>query len=443
MNNKGKSKATADAITSYRHIHLRQHYAVERYCQLKKEAEMQDFLEKQFKENASGYNNRFIVIPQNITETMMSQYSRARAKSNAELGGVDDLGIQRQLISEIAIWMLMSNRNAKACDGFAEKCKSKSEEFESIFYETKDPEDMKKSGKFYENYGRFLDEARDWIQLKNIAFCTLCACLNVLNYNNVNNNRRLDINYGMIIDPSQEYAKDAFVIDVPLFGQMCIHLGSECNLKRNIQTINKKTRSILEHQIERQLNEQRQERIKNKIDEGLSEEEAILQVESEIKDELKEAKQDIKSKFADDASCIPEYQGKLFETSSAIPLRMRKDDPRIQDIKSVGSLPTKSNVEKLLNMKDENGEFLYNPRETHYLAVKFGWSKSAVQYADNLADHLHNKKSTPELQDIQDGISEVQAIEICQSSVLSTTAEERQNVKSQQEQQSREKPSIR
>ena len=155
MNNKGKSKATADAITSYRHIHLRQHYAVERYCQLKKEAEMQDFLEKQFKENASGYNNRFIVIPQNITETMMSQYSRARAKSNAELGGVDDLGIQRQLISEIAIWMLMSNRNAKACDGFAEKCKSKSEEFESIFYETKDPEDMKKSGKFYENYGRF------------------------------------------------------------------------------------------------------------------------------------------------------------------------------------------------------------------------------------------------------------------------------------------------
>lgn len=36
MNNKGKSKATADAITSYRHIHLRQHYAVERYCQLKK-----------------------------------------------------------------------------------------------------------------------------------------------------------------------------------------------------------------------------------------------------------------------------------------------------------------------------------------------------------------------------------------------------------------------
>ena len=285
---------------------------------------------------------------------------------------------QYQAINNIALWMLMSNRVSKEYQAIADR----------------------KGEQYMDNKKRYnIDSAKKWLNQKDQAFCTLIACLNVLNVCNTENDPFYKINYGMTKDLSQEFAKDAFIIDVPGTGQMSIHFGNAARLNRNLRNIDNLTETILELQKE--------SLIKKKVELGMSRRDAELSVSGEIKRKRK----------------IPQYTGRLYETSSAIPLELNTVNQQAV---------TKHYFKESWNPQyDEIDRFVqesgYNPREIHYWAVKSEWNGELIRYVDGLLEKIIKSEEKTENQKM----TEDQVTILGKSAVMQTTPEERFEIMNQ------------
>lgn len=93
-------------------------------------------------------------------------------------------------------------------------------------------------------------------------------------------------------------------------------------------------------------------------------------------------------------------------------------------------------------MKKNRSRFKYNPREIHYLAVKFGWNAEKIQFADRLSKIRTERENNPEYIKIQKvqalikkKMSEKQVELAGKKAVIYTTPEERQNVEEHEKRQ--------
>lgn len=459
MNDKGKieTQTGAQFLPTYEQIQDMLEMEITKYCNNTSENDILDFIEKQRGKNKTNYGNRFIVIP-NTRNTSMKEIMKAsylgKPKEYKEmlpnlewkrvvkyprnvkgkLGSVDDLEKQYEAIKYISELMLMANRNSKVFENIAKYWDKESRRIgknQQVIHGKSWKNEMEKAQ----------DAAETCYQMKSLAFCTLCTCLNVLNYNNSKNDPNFKFNYGMIQDNSEKNwtSVQAFVIDVPYIGQICIHLGSKGrNFRQLSEKICKQTRSVLESQIERQLKEKYGKKLTEKIEGGLSEEEAKKQIQVEFSQEFDKAKKDIADRFPKEEDQIAlekfkQYEGNLWETSSAIPLPYNEYE-RNKKAYWMKRNPTDSQIEELVNTKDQAGKRI-NPREVHYLAVKFGWNADCIQKADRICQEINNPQKSSE-------ITEEQALKICQSSVRDTTTEQRRNVE-QQNKRTKEGPNKR
>ena len=391
---KKQSEKEADiSFVKYEEIKRHLVYAVNKYCNLESEQKIKMFIERQKHENESGYANRFIVVPNgNITDKIKKDYLGYPSVIDGEevyepdfigrLGSIEDLETQYDSIKDIAMWMLMSNRISK-------KYKRRAE--------------LNGEGERQEE-GANTNAYKIWLSRKNIAFCALITCLNVLNFDNSEDNPRFKINYGMKKDLSKEEGtQDAFIIDVPYTGQISIHLGSEKNLNENLRIIKLATKTALRLKAKNKLISQVAERKKQKIKNGLSEEEAHNQVKEELNAEYKKEKNKIMS-IVDIGIDIPEYEGRLLETSSAIPLEMGTSDKNIQAIYNnfkASSSPTNNEIAQFINEVNDDGTYKYNPREIHYLAVKLGWNADQIKFADRVSKSVQDRSRNHKLNELR------------------------------------------
>ena len=403
--------------------------AVNRYCELESKENIIRFIENQIDNDRNKYKNRFIVVPKkgDVIERIKSDYlgvpkvvnNEKIYESNykGEIGCSEEIDAQMEAIRDAALLMLMSNRVAKKLYDMCDKTEEK----------PKKEELRRKAGK--------------WLGNKNRAFQSLVTCINILNYDNVENNPQYKINYGMKKDKE---GNDTFIIDVPYTGQICIHMGSKENFENNLQKINMATKSALESRIKSKMLEKEKELYDKKNADGMSENEAKIYAENEIK---KRYRSEISKMIAkiDGVKNIEDYNGELFEASSAIPLEMK-----ILEISEMSEImskfkdlenPTAGEIAGFINEKNRS-RFKYNPREIHYLAVKFGWNAEKIQLADRLSKIRTERENNPEYIKIQKvqalrkkKMSEKQVELAGKKAVIYTTPEERQNVEEHEKRQ--------
>ena len=101
---------------------------------------------------------------------------------------------------------------------------------------------------------------------------------------------------------------------------------------------------------------------------------------------------------------IPEYEGRLLETSSAIPLEMGTSDKNIQAIYNnfkASSSPTNNEIAQFINEVNDDGTYKYNPREIHYLAVKLGWNADQIKFADRVSKSVQDRSRNHKLNELR------------------------------------------
>ena len=183
------------------------------------------------------------------------------------------------------------------------------------------------------------------------------------------------VNYFCFGNKKDEIGRDALIVDVPYLGQMSVHFGKMKDII--LEEAKNKATSILEKKMELgQINE------------------------TEFKEYTSELGEN---------DLLPEYDGELFEYKSSFPLqytgetitditkklRIYKKDPEKIDNKDMGRM-----IKEGLNI-----------REARYLCLKLGCPKKQLQDVVR----VYNER------------------EMIKGSIKSTNAEERQNVKKQEE----------
>lgn len=234
-----------------------------------------------------------------------------------------------------------------------------------------------------------------YLEVKSMAISSLLSALYI--YNKDNDDLNYGINYGFSKD---EDGKDAFIIDLPYVGQLCVHFGSRAKMERRKRDACNMAKFLIEdRQGGKQLSNQEIQDIENMI--------------------------------------LPEYQGKLMEDVSAIPLEMKSE--KIESIRK--------NYKNLYDISAEKADrvikkFELNPREAHYLAVKLGWPPEIINAIDNdtlnlnLSEDVSKTSSTSAQPTIkQTTISADDIIKTSESVIAQTTAEERFSVRSYEQQQ--------
>lgn len=192
-----------------------------------------------------------------------------------------------------------------------------------------------------------------------------------------------DFYYGHRID---NYGKDTFVIDLPVYGQISVHFGSKQNLEQVKNIARQSATKIIERKLELgQISQEKYGQIINDLNEN---------------------------------TIFPEYTGKLYEYSSAIPLDYcgTKYEQAQKDLKI-----SKKNSNNLTNedIKRISENSKYNSRELYYFAVKSDWTKSQLELLSKNLQERDIIKSKPKI-DIN---------ELGNEAINLTTAEERKAVK--------------
>lgn len=301
-------------ITRYEDIHQNLEEIVTTY--LSKESNLDNFILNQREKNKSGLANSLIELPKSdIKYALKTDYLSNSGNSNGEIGTINP-DMQAHEIKNITLLMLMSNR----------LCKYYKHELE-----TNDSLDEKTKAEYSKN-------KRKLLLSKDNATSDLIASLYVLEktggkkYSNF-------FSYGNSKDDSN---RDTFTIDLPCFGQICVHFGNMKNLI--LEDAKRKATSILER-----------------------------------KKELGQIKE---SKFKEltcslDNNILPEYTGKLFEYVSALPLEFIGPNTK-EKVNKLG-LNTKSVKQVKTDDIQRISRSGLNAREAYYLAVKLGFSKKQLE----------------------------------------------------------------
>ena len=192
-----------------------------------------------------------------------------------------------------------------------------------------------------------------------------------------------DFYYGHRID---NFGKDTFVIDLPIYGQISVHFGSKQNLEQIKHIAKQSAQKIMERKLELgQVTKEKYEQITNNINED---------------------------------TIFPEYTGKLYEYSSVIPLDYcgTKYEQVQKDIKV---LSKQSNILTDEDIKQISENNKYNSRELYYIAVKSDWTKSQLELLSKYLMERDKIKDT----------NKIDVTSIGKEAIQLTTAEERKIVR--------------
>ncbi len=276
------------------------------------------FILNQKKANTSGYENSLIDIPMgSLTRQIKNDYL-----SNPLQGiiGTIDTMDQYDGMKQISLLMLMANRQAKVYK--------------------KHKEDLQLSNSDINSIQKYKKAEGDLLKIKGQATTFLISALYL--YNIDNNDPNYSFNYGHLKDSS---GNDAFVIDVPYVGQICVHFGSATKMQYREQDAVDMIKSTVKYKYKSgQLSKQEAQKIFSQVNLN---------------------------------TVLPAYKGKLMEDVSAIPLEWVS--PKIEKMRKNLKIDS-SNVSetKLAKIRKE-----LNPREAHYLAVKLGFSPQLINKLDN------------------------------------------------------------
>lgn len=290
--------------------------------------ELKNFILKQRKTNHDGLKNSLIEIPCN---------NNIKSRIEKDYTSIDYLdGVLGTLL------MLMSNRLAK--------------HFRYKNNKNLSTDDQKLCKK---------NEAT-LLRWKDLSMKDLIASLYVLNQTEPD--YKEVISYGYRKD---DIGNDSFVIDLPYFGQVCVHFGHK--MQTILDNAQETVLGILESKLELgQLSQKDFETLKDNLDA---------------------------------TTILPDYTGKLYEYTAGLPIEYEGN--KIKDIKkSLGldkKLPEDIQEEDLVKIQQSS----LNSREAYYFAIKLGLSKTQLEKV------------------VQMDSTYLDARKIGKSAFSSTTAEER------------------
>lgn len=329
---------------SYKNIYMKLQKTTNTFLKVNSIDEIKRFIYIQRKENEDGFKNSLIELPNDdIKSVIKSTYTKIDYLEGT-LGTVDATD-QFDGITNMALLMLMSNRMSKY---YKNRIKS-----EQLSPEEKDL--------YHKNEVALL-------RWKSIAMKDLIASLYILNKTEIEYTDF--ISYGYRQDNNK---KDSFVIDLPYYGQICVHFGKQ--MQYILMDAKKTVSSILNKKLQ------------------------LGQISQEDVDKLKQNL---------DEEILPNYTGKLYEYSSAIPIEYEGDKSKTikEHLGLNRKLPEDINKSDILNLYNIG----LNAREIYYFAIKFGLPKKQLNYIVNIGNKFLDAKN------------------IGKSALSETTAKERQVV---------------
>lgn len=203
-----------------------------------------------------------------------------------------------------------------------------------------------------------------------------------------------DFFYGHRID---DYGDSSFVIDLPVYGQISIHFGSEENLE-NIEYLAKQHIDLI---LNKKLN--------------------LGQITEEQFNEIKNK--------AENEGILPAYTGRLYEYSSSMPLDYcgEKFERAQKDLDLSGKMITDITDEDIKRISENRK---YNSRELYYFAIKSDFSKSQLE---QLSGYLQERDTIVTKSKTTKKPSSIDVSEIGSQAISMTSAEDRKVVSSHED----------
>lgn len=312
--------------------------------------------------NDDGFENKLIEVDISSRELVnnIKDCYLNRDYISGEIGTIDGKE-QYDGIFNITLYMLMSNRLAKYYRHEIEKNSNLDRKTINL-YNTK---------------------YKELINNKAEALIKLIYSLFIYK-ETVNDN---DFYYGHRLDFNGNHA---FCIDLPEYGQISVHFGSEHTFEHRIFLASKNIKLILEKKLKlRQITQKQHDELRHKVNIG---------------------------------EILPEYTGKLYEQVAALPTNYRGKQYKMAQrrLNLAGKLATDINDDDIKRIS-ENKEF--NSRELYYFAVKSNLSKKHLEQL-SIALQERDKKRLEELLKPKKK-KNVDVQELGKKSVVLTTAQER------------------
>lgn len=365
-------------LPKYEDIFKNLEKSLSEYLKVSNGSKIKNFSFSQKSLNTDGFENRLIETGLNSSELLneiKDSYLR-RDYLEGEIGTIDGEE-QYDGIFNMTLYMLISNRLAK-----------------HYAYEIENNSNLNSSTKeMYEKKIKY------FMSEKKSALTQLITSLYV--YKETENDN--DFFYGHFLDFNDA---DAFVIDLPAYGQIAVHFGSKSNLDHIQHLANENIQVILNKKLK------------------------LGQI---TKDQYNKINQN-----SNDNGILPEYSGKLYEHSSAIPLdyqgrnfvRTKKD--LCLSKKLITDYDT-SDIERISRNK------IYNSRELYYWAIRSDFSKQQLEKLSSLLqerdakalNNSSNNRSKPRKIDLASSESIAALINsksMGKKAVSETTASERKTV---------------
>ncbi len=290
------------------------------FLNTKSKNDLKDFILKQKGKNESGLKNTLIEIPSdNIKSIIRNDYTKIDYLTG-NLGTVDATD-QFDGITNMALLMLMSNRLAK-------------------HYRYENNNELPE--KTQELYRKNEITSLRW---KDMAMKDLIASLYILT--KTEDEYKNFISYGYRKD---SVGNDSFVIDLPFFGQVCVHFGN-------------KFQSIMKNAQETVI--------------------GILESKHELGQISQEEFESLLYEL-NDTSILPDYTGKLYEYNAGLPIEY--EGSKIKSIKKQLGFDKKlpEDIEREDIMKIWKSGL--NSREAYYFSVKLGLSKELLEQIVEMND---------------------------------------------------------
>lgn len=289
--------------------------------------ELKNFILKPREMNSDGLRNSLIELPY---EDIKSRIEKDYTSIDYLEGNLGTVAATDQFdgITNMALLMLMSNRLAK-------------------HYHYKNNRNLSDT----EQTLCKKNEAT-LLRWKDLSMKDLIASLYVLNQTEPDYKEA--ISYGYRKD---DVGNDSFVIDLPYFGQVCVHFGH-------------KMQTILHNAQETVI--------------GILE--SKLELGQLSQNDFETLKEDLNA-----TTILPDYTGKLYEYSAGLPIEYEGN--KIKDIKkSLGldkKLPEDMEEEDILKIHEST----LNCREAYYFAIKLGLSKNQLEKVAQMdTNYLDAKK---------------------------------------------------
>lgn len=288
------------------------------YLKISGSKKIHNFIFRQKTLNDSGFENNLIendFNPSELVEEIKASYL-SRDYLEGEIGLIDGQD-QYDGIFNIALYTLLTNRLGKR--------------YQSEFNGNSTLDDTTKTA-YKEAYKKLMAQKKD---------ATTKLIYSLFIYKETENDN--DFFYGCRTD---DFGDNTFVIDLPIYGQISVHFGSEDALE-NIKYIARQNIDLI---------------LKKKLELGQITEEQFAEIKNKAENE----------------GILPEYTGKLYEYSSAMPLDYcgEKFEMAQKDLNLSGKMITAINDEDIKRISENTK---YNSRELYYFAIKSDFSKDQLE----------------------------------------------------------------